>query len=179
MRYGYSVNHYSKIIPCRDKSSLLFPLPAARTTAEQEPTNMGKLRSADGALLHSGRPSRQERTYTRYIKKTNQVQTVTIKNPRTSISANQKQSANAFSLVISSVSRWIRENRATNSADFQEVKAMFDRQDRYSSIRGFMIAKGMYVVSEDKLSVTVDITARTNFKVAFSIERKDTLDSPV
>ena len=93
-----------------------------KTTAKQEAIIMGKLKSADSQLLHSGRPSRQERTYTRIIKKTNQVQTVTIKNPRTAISANQKHSAKAFSLVISTLSRWIRENKAANSADYQEVK---------------------------------------------------------
>ena len=143
-----------------------------KTTAEQEAIIMGKLKSADSQLLHSGRPSRQERTYTRIIKKTNQVQTVTIKNPRTAISANQKHSANAFSLVISTLSRWIRENKAANSADYQEVKELFDRQDRYSSLRGFMLSKGMYEVSEDKQSVTVEIHARTIFKTAFGIDKK-------
>jgi len=37
-------------------------------------------------------------------------------------------------------------------------------------MRGYMMAKGMYSVSADKQTVTVDITKRTDFKTAFGIE---------
>ena len=134
---------------------------------------MGKIRSIGGFNVMSGRPSRQDKVYVRTSKKAGVTHTVAMTNPRTTISANQKHSANAFSLVIPAISQWIRENKAANSAEYQIVKKMFDEQNRYSMLRGYMYSKGMYVVSEDKQSVVVDINARTDFKSAFGIRNAE------
>ena len=134
---------------------------------------MGKIRSIGGLNVMSGRPSRKDKIYLRTNKKTGVTHVVAVTNPRTSISANQKLSANAFSLVIPAISQWIKANKATNSAEYQIVKKMFDEQNRYSMLRGFMYSKGMYVVSEDKQSVVVDIYARTDFKSAFAIRNAE------
>ena len=134
---------------------------------------MGKIRSIGGLNVMSGRPSRKDKIYLRTNKKTGVTHVVAVTNPRTSISTNQKLSANAFSLVISAISQWIKANKAANSAEYQIVKKMFDEQNRYSMLRGFMYSKGMYVVSEDKQSVVVDIYARTDFKSAFAIRNAE------
>ena len=47
---------------------------------------------------------------------------------------------------------------------------MFDAQSKYATLRGYMVAKGMYTVASDKKTVTVDITARSDFKTAFGID---------
>ena len=66
-----------------------------------------------------------------------------------------------FAAVSSALCAWIKAEKEKNSADYQKVKKAFDRQTRYSTIRGYMYAKGMFTISEDG-SVTVDITANTS-----------------
>ncbi|MCI7555904.1 MAG: hypothetical protein MST03_03820, partial [Bacteroidales bacterium] len=45
--------------------------------------------------------------------------------------------------------------------DFKKVKLAFDRQTRYSTLRGMMMAKGMYKVVDG--AVVVDPNANTSF----------------
>ena len=50
-------------------------------------------------------------------------------------------------------------------ADYVKVKRMYDRQTKYSTLRGMMYAKGMYRVEDDG-SVVVDVNANTKGAVA-------------
>ena len=50
-------------------------------------------------------------------------------------------------------------------ADYVKVKRMYDRQTKYSTLRGMMYAKGMYRVEKDG-SVVVDVNANTKGAVA-------------
>jgi len=121
---------------------------------------------------HSGRACRHENIYTKVNKKTGVIYSVKLCNPNTKSNSNQKLVQSGFTLVQSAISSWIdTEKKASSlSADFKKVKKAFDAQSKYATLRGYMIAKGMYSVSEDKQTVTVDITKRTDFKTAFGIQ---------
>ncbi|MCI7555890.1 MAG: DUF4012 domain-containing protein, partial [Bacteroidales bacterium] len=61
------------------------------------------------------------------------------------------------------ISAWIATEKAKSapSDEYQKVKLAFDRQTRYSTLRGMMMAKGMYKVVDG--AVVVDPNANTSF----------------
>ena len=135
---------------------------------------MGKVSGNWITGTHSGRACKHEDIYTKVNKKTGACYSVKLCHPSEKVSSNQITERNAFGLVSAALSAWIKTNKASDSADYQKVKKSFDAQTKYATLRGFMMAKGMYTVS-DAVSgtgkvVTVDITARTDFKTAFGIE---------
>ena len=69
----------------------------------------------------------------------------------------------AFSVISAAISAWIATEKAksTPSDEFKKVKLAFDRQTRYSTLRGMMRAKGMYKVENGK--VVVDLNANSSF----------------
>ena len=67
----------------------------------------------------------------------------------------------SFGAISSALSAWIKAEKEKNSEDYQKVKKMYDRQIRFSTLRGMMYAKGMYSIDESGL-VTVDINASYN-----------------
>ena len=110
---------------------------------------------------HSGRACRHDDIYTKVNKKTGACYSVRLCNPNTNWSEAVIGHRNVFAAVSSALCAWIKAEKEKNSADYQKVKKAFDRQTRYSTIRGYMYAKGMFTISEDG-SVTVDITASTS-----------------
>ena len=124
---------------------------------------------------HSGRACRHESVYTRVNKKTGACYSAQLCNPNPYRNETQKKVTSAFALVNSAVSAWIATEKAktTPSAEFLKVKAAFDRQTRYSSLRGMMIAKGMYKLENGK--VVVDVTANTTFAtISSAVQLPDT-----
>ena len=75
----------------------------------------------------------------------------------------QKKVTTAFSVISAAISAWIATEKAksTPSDEYQKVKLAFDRQTRYSTMRGMMMAKGMYKVVDG--AVVVDPNANTSF----------------
>ena len=112
---------------------------------------------------HSGRACRHESVYTRVNKKTGACYSAQLCNPNPYRNETQKKVTSAFSIVSAALAAWIAAEKVktTLSDDYTKVKMAYDRQTRYSSLRGMMIAKGMYKLENGK--VVVDVTANTTF----------------
>ena len=112
---------------------------------------------------HSGRACKHEKVYTRVYKKTGQCYSAQLCNPNPYRNEKQQKVTTAFAVVSAAISAWIATEKAksTPSEDFKKVKLAFDRQTRYSTLRGMMMAKGMYKVENGK--VVVDLNANTSF----------------
>ena len=112
---------------------------------------------------HSGRACRHENVYTRVNQKTGQCYSAQLCNPNPYRNEKQQKVTTAFAVVSAAISLWIATEKAksTPSEEFKKVKLAFDRQTRYSTLRGMMMAKGMYKVENGK--VVVDTNANTSF----------------
>ena len=97
---------------------------------------------------HSGRACKHEKVYTRVNRKTGACYSAQLCNPNPYRNEKQQKVTTAFSVVSAAISAWIATEKAksTPSDDYQKVKLAFDRQTRYSTLRGMMMAKGMYKV---------------------------------
>jgi len=131
---------------------------------------MGKVSGNWITGAHSGRACNHDDIYTKVNKKTGACYSVKLCNPNTDSNETQLKTQGAFALVSKAASQWVKTEKEANSADYKKAKQMYDRQTKYSTLRGMIIAKGMYTVSADQQTVTIDLDARTNFKVAFGIE---------
>ena len=131
----------------------------------QESLCMGKVQGNWLTGGHSGRVCRHEAVYTRINKKTGVCTSSKLCNPNPMRNDAQKGVMNKFGLINAALSVWIKEQRVlpTPSEDYQKVVALFERQTRYSSLRGMMLAKGMYKWEDDG-TVTVDVASNTDFK---------------
>ena len=112
---------------------------------------------------HSGRACKHENVYTRVNKKTGQCYSAQLCNPNPYSNEKQKKVTTAFAVISAAISAWIATEKAKSapSDEYQKVKLAFDRQTRYSSLRGMMMAKGMYKVVDG--AVVVDPNANTSF----------------
>ena len=112
---------------------------------------------------HSGRACKHENVYTRVNKKTGQCYSAQLCNPNPYRNEKQQKVTTAFAVVSAAISAWIATEKAksTPSDEYQKVKLAFDRQTRYSTLRGMMMAKGMYKVVDG--AVVVDPNANTSF----------------
>ena len=112
---------------------------------------------------HSGRACKHENVYTRVNKKTGQCYSAQLCNPNPYRNEKQKKVTTAFAVISAAISAWIATEKAKSapSDEYQKVKLAFDRQTRYSSLRGMMMAKGMYKVVDG--AVVVDPKANTSF----------------
>ena len=123
---------------------------------------------------HSGRACKHEKVYTRVNKKTGQCYSAQLCNPNPYRNEKQKKVTTAFAVISAAISAWIATEKAKSapSDDFKKVKLAFDRQTRYSSLRGMMMAKGMYKVVDG--AVVVDPNANTSFAtVSASVKLPD------
>ena len=123
--------------------------------------NMGKVYGNWITGVHSGRACRQDDIYTKVNKKTGACYSVKLCNPNTTWSEKVTAQRSSFGAISSALSAWIKAEKEKNSEDYQKVKKMYDRQIRFSTLRGMMYAKGMYSIDETGL-VTVDINASYN-----------------
>ena len=114
---------------------------------------------------HSGRACRHEDIYTRTDRKTGACYSAKLCNPVTEWTETQKAQRVSFGAISSAISAWIKAESVKPSADYVKVKRMYDRQMKYSTLRGMMYAKGMYRVEKDG-SVVVDVNANTKGAVA-------------
>ena len=112
---------------------------------------------------HSGRACKPEKVYTRVNRKTGACYSAQLCNPNPYRNEKQQKVTTAFAVVSAAISAWIATEKAksTPSEEFKKVKLAFDRQTRYSTLRGMMMAKGMYKVENGK--VVVDPNANTSF----------------
>ena len=123
---------------------------------------------------HSGRACKHENVYTRVNKKTGQCYSAQLCNPNPYRNEKQKKVTTAFAVISAAISAWIATEKAKSapSDDFKKVKLAFDRQTRYSTMRGMMMAKGMYKVVDG--AVVVDPNANTSFAtVSASVKLPD------
>lgn len=125
---------------------------------------MGKVTTNWLTPGHSGSPCHHDDIYTKMNKKTGAVYSVKLCNPSDSCNELQATGRNAFGVISAALSAWINANKDPETTDYKKVKAQYERQTKYSSIRGLMMALGMYTVGEDG-EVVVDVNARTNFKL--------------
>ena len=112
---------------------------------------------------HSGRACKHEKVYTRVNKKTGACYSAQLCNPNPYRNEKQQKVTTAFAVVSAAISAWIATEKAksTPSEEFKKVKLAFDRQTRYSTLRGMMMAKGMFKVENGK--VVVDVNANSSF----------------
>ena len=122
---------------------------------------MGKVYGNWITGVHSGRACRQDDIYTKVNKKTGACYSVKLCNPNTNWSEMVTAQRSSFGAISSALSAWIKAEKEKNSEDYQKVKKMYDRQIRFSTLRGMMYAKGMYSIDESGF-VTVDINASYN-----------------
>lgn len=122
---------------------------------------MGKVYGNWITGVHSGRACRQDDIYTKVNKKTGACYSVKLCNPNTNWSEMVTAQRSSFGAISSTLSAWIKAEKEKNSEDYQKVKKMYNRQIRFSTLRGMMYAKGMYSIDESGL-VTVDINASYN-----------------
>ena len=123
---------------------------------------------------HSGRACKHEKVYTRVNKKTGQCYSAQLCNPNPYRNEKQKKVTTAFAVISAAISAWIATEKAKSapSDEYQKVKLAFDRQTRYSTMRGMMMAKGMYKVVDG--AVVVDPIANTSFAtVSASVKLPD------
>ena len=123
--------------------------------------DMGKVYGNWITGVHSGRACRQDDIYTKVNKKTGACYSVKLCNPNTTWSEKVTAQRSSFGAISSALSAWIKAEKEKNSEDYQKVKKMYDRQIRFSTLRGMMYAKGMYSIDESGL-VNVDINASYN-----------------
>lgn len=111
---------------------------------------------------HSGRACRHSNVYTRVNKKTGACYSAELCNPNPFRNEMQKKNTSAFGIVSAAVALWISAEKAKPALgeDYKKVKMAFDRQTRYSSLRGMMIAKGMYKLENGQ--VVVDVNANNS-----------------
>ena len=124
---------------------------------------MGKVYGNWVTGLHSGRACKHDDIYTKVNKKTGQCYSVKLCNPNTNQTESQKKTVSAFGKVNAAVAAWIKTEKAKSapSEAYQKVVAVFNRQNRYATLRGMIIAKGMYKVENGE--VVVDPNANTSF----------------
>ena len=124
---------------------------------------MGKVYGNWVTGLHSGRACKHADIYTKVNKKTGQCYSVKLCNPNTNQTESQKKTVSAFGKVNAAVAAWIKAEKAKSapSEAYLKVVAVFNRQNRYATLRGMIIAKGMYKVENGE--VVVDPNANTTF----------------
>ena len=112
---------------------------------------------------HSGRACKHEKVYTRVNRKTGACYSAQLCNPNPYRNEKQQKVTTAFAVISAAISAWIATEKAksTPSDEFKKVKLAFDRQTRYSTLRGMMMAKGMFKVENGK--VVVDLNANSSF----------------
>ena len=124
---------------------------------------MGIVHGNSLTATHSGRACRHENVYTRVNNKTGPCDSAQLCNPNPYRNEKQKKVTTAFAVISAALSAWIATEQAKSapSDDFKKVKLAFDRQTRYSTLRGMMMAKGMFKVVDG--AVVVDPNANTSF----------------
>ena len=124
---------------------------------------MGKVYGNWVTGLHSGRACKHDDIYTKVNKKTGQCYSVKLCNPNNNQTESQKKTVSAFGKVNAAVAAWIKTEKAKSapSEAYLKVVAVFNRQNRYATLRGMIIAKGMYKVENGE--VVVDPNANTTF----------------
>ena len=124
---------------------------------------MGKVYGNWVTGLHSGRACKHDDIYTKVNKKTGQCYSVKLCNPNTNQTESQKKTVSAFGKVNAAVAAWIKTEKAksTQSEAYLKVVTVFNRQNRYATLRGMIIAQGMYKVENGE--VVVDPNANTTF----------------
>ena len=124
---------------------------------------MGKVYGNWVTGLHSGRACKHDDIYTKVNKKTGACYSVKLCNPNTNQTESQKKTVSAFGKVNAAVAAWIKTEKAKSapSEAYQKAVAVFNRQNRYATLRGMIIAKGMYKVENGE--VVVDPNANTTF----------------
>ena len=122
---------------------------------------MGKVQGNWITGAHSGRACKHEDIYTKVNKKTGACYSVKLCNPSHERNEAQQKVMNTFARVSKAVNDWLNKEKAAQSEAYMRAKAIFDRQSRYATLRGMMMAKGMYKVVDG--AVVVDPNANTSF----------------
>ena len=124
---------------------------------------MGKVYGNWVTGLHSGRACKHDDIYTKVNKKTGACYSVKLCNPNTNQTESQKKTVSAFGKVNAAIAAWIKVEKAKSapSEAYLKAVAVFNRQNRYATLRGMIIAKGMYKVENGE--VVVDPNANTTF----------------
>lgn len=121
---------------------------------------MGQVKGNWLTGAHSGRACRHDDIYTRVDSKTGKCYSCKLCNPSESVTEAQVTQRTNFGAISAAISAWIKTEREANSADYQRVKKAFDRQKRYGTLRGYMMARGMAKIEDDG-SITINVNVST------------------
>ena len=121
---------------------------------------MGQVKGNWLTGAHSGRACRHDDIYTRVDPKTGKCYSAKLCNPSNVVSEAQMNQRSAFGTLSAAVSAWIKTEKEANSEDYQKVYRAWNRQKRYSSLRGYMMARGMATIEDDG-SITINVNVST------------------
>ena len=121
---------------------------------------MGQVKGNWLTGAHSGRACRHDDIYTRVDPKTGKCYSAKLCNPSNVVSEAQMNQRSAFGTLSAAVSAWIKTEKEANSEYYQKVYRAWNRQKRYSSLRGYMMARGMAKIEDDG-SVTINVNSST------------------
>ena len=121
---------------------------------------MGQVKGNWLTGAHSGRACRHDDIYTRVDPKTGKCYSAKLCNPSNVVTEAQMKQRSAFGTLSAAVSAWIKTEKEANSEDYQKVYRAWNRQKRYSSLRGYMMARGMAKIEDDG-SVTINVNSST------------------
>lgn len=126
---------------------------------------MGKVKTTWLMPGHSGSPCHHDSIYTKLNRRTGQVYSVKLCNPNDNVTANVAAQRTKFGTIASALSAWINANKvstATDHATYQRLFAAFNRQNKYSTLRGYMMARNMAEVQADgSVKVTIGTYSTT------------------
>ena len=121
---------------------------------------MGQVKGNWLTGAHSGRACRHDDIYTRVDPKTGKCYSAKLCNPSNVVTEAQMKQRSAFGTLSAAVSAWIKTEKEANSEDYQKVYRAWNRQKRYSSLRGYMMARGMAKIEDDgSVSINVNSSA--------------------
>lgn len=104
----------------------------------------------------TGKACSHDDVYTKVNKRTGKCYSVKLCHPSEAITAKQEKLRSEFGIISSALSEWIETGGETKSPDYLKVKKRFDRQKKYSTLRGMMYSKGMAKIDADG-NVVIDI----------------------
>lgn len=120
---------------------------------------MGKVHGNWLTGSHSGRACRHESVYTKVNKKTGACYSAKLCNPVSEWTSTQLKQRTSFGQISAALAAFIKAQTAAPSDQFTALLETFKRQGRYSTLRGYMIAKKMAVV-KDNANVTITIGSK-------------------
>ena len=114
---------------------------------------------------HSGRACRHEDIYTKVNKKTGKCYSVKLCNPVTEWTEKQEKHRSDFALMNIAAATWLKSVKAKGADDYKVLKAGYDRQNKYATLRGYLIGKGYVSIDRSAGEVNIKFGAGEKYDI--------------